>query len=162
MGKPVWEGSLEMRRARVLVVAGLLGAAISGFDAAPAQTPQCSKADFEAVVDEAAGALRDLARQNTPAFQGKLRQLKGKRGWSDDQLVKEAEPLVRDDKIAGFDQQSEEFLLRITSGGQAGSSGGAPDCKLLAELRAVMQSLVETQKAKWAYMFEKIEGELRK
>ena len=99
-----------MRRAWVLVVAGLLGTAISGFDAAPAQTPQCSKADFEAVVDEAAGALRDLARQNTPQFQGKLRQLKGKRGWSDDQLVKEAEPLVRDDKIAGFDQQSEEFL----------------------------------------------------
>jgi hypothetical protein len=151
-----------MRRARVLVVAGLLGTAISGFDAAPAQTPQCSKADFEAVVDEAAGALRDLARQNTPAFQGKLRQLKGKRGWSDDQFVKEAEPLVRDDKIAGFDQKSEDLLLRITSGGQSGAADGPPDCKLVAELRAVMQSLLETQKAKWAYMFEKIEAELRK
>ena len=58
--------------------------------------------------------------------------------------------------------QSEEFLARITSGGQAGSSGEAPDCKLLADLRATMQLLVETQKAKWAYMFEKIEGELRK
>jgi hypothetical protein len=151
-----------MRRARFLLVAGLLGAGISGLGAALAQSPQCGKADFEAVVDEAAGALRDLARQNTPLFQGKLRQLKGKRGWSDDQLVKEAEPLVRDDKIAGFDQKSEEFLLRITSGGQAGASGDQPDCKLLAELRAVMQSLVETQKAKWAYMFEKIEGELRR
>ena len=151
-----------MRRVRFLVVAGLLGAGIAGLGAAIAQAPQCSKADFEAVVDEAASALRDLARQNTPPFQGKLRQLKGKRGWSDDQLVKEAEPLVRDDKIAGFDQQSHEFLLRITSGGQAGLSGGAPDCKLLAELRAVMQSLVDTQKAKWAYMFEKIEGELKK
>ena len=39
---------------------------------------------------------------------------------------------------------------------------GAPDCTLLAELRAVMQSLLETQKAKWAYMFERIEAELRK
>ena len=150
-----------MPRARFLVVAGLLGAGI-GSAAGLAQAPQCSKADFEAVVDEAAGALRDLARQNTPAFQGKLRQLKGKRGWSDDQLVKEAEPLVRDDKIAGFDEKSEEFLLRITSGGQAGAAHSAPDCKLLAELRAVMGSLVETQKAKWAYMFEKIEAELRK
>jgi len=151
-----------MPRAHVLVVAGLLGAAIAGSAAGFAQTPPCSKADFEAVVDEAASALTELTRQNTPPFQGKLRQLKGKRGWSDDQFVKEAEPLVRDDKIAGFDEKSEEFLLRITSGGQAGAADSAPDCKSLAELRAVMGSLVETQKAKWAYMFEKIEAELRK
>ncbi len=114
------------------------------------------------MVDEAAGALRELARQNTPHFQAKLRQLKAKRGWSDDQLLKEAEPLVRDEKIAAFDQKSEDFVARITSGGQAGASGAAPDCTLLAELRTVMGSLVETQKAKWAYMFDKIEGELRK
>lgn len=152
-----------MRQARFWLLAGwLVALGFATATQARAQAPQCSKADFEAVVDEAAGALRDLARQNTPQFQGKLRQLKGKRGWSDDQLVKEAEPLVRDDKIAGFDQQSADFLARITSGGQAGASGAAPDCKLLAELRATMGSLVETQKAKWAYMFEKIEAELGK
>ena len=113
------------------------------------------------MVDEAAGALRDLAQQNTPQFQAKLRQLKTKRGWSDDQFLKEAEPLVRDEKIAGFDQKSEELLLRITGAGQAGASG-APDCTLLVGLRGSMAALVETQKAKWTYMFDKIEGELRK
>jgi hypothetical protein len=148
-------------RAGLLVVAGLL-AGFPGWAVALAQAPACAKADFEVVVDEAAGALRELAQQNTPQFQAKLRQLKVKRGWSDDQFLKEAEPLVRDEKIAAFDQKSEEFLTRITSGGQAGTSAGAPDCKLLAELRATMQTLVETQKAKWAYMFEKIEVELRK
>jgi hypothetical protein len=131
--------------------------------AALAQTPQCSKAEFEAVVDEAAGALRELVSQNTPRFQGRLRDLKAKRGWSDQQFLKEAEPLVRDDTIAGFDRKSEDFLLRITSGGQEGaSSGGAPDCALLAELRAAMRALVETQQAKWVYMFEKVEKELSK
>src|SRR5262245_26421545 len=84
-----------------------------------AQAAQCSKGDFEAVVDEAAASLRDLTKQNTPQFQVKLRQLKDKRAWSNDQFMKEAEPFVRDDKIAGFDQKSEEFLARITSGGQA-------------------------------------------
>jgi hypothetical protein len=150
-----------MRRAHGLVVAGLL-ANLAGASLPLAQTAPCSKGDFEAVVDEAAGALRDLARQNTPQFQGKLRQLKQKRGWSDDQFLKEAEPLVRDDKIAGFDQQSEDFLARITSGGQQGSSAEAPNCALLTELRATMGQLVETQKAKWTYMFEKIESELKK
>lgn len=152
-----------MRRARVVSVAVLLVAlAATGVTRAHAQTSQCSKADFEAVVDEAAGALGALARENTPQFQARLRQLKAKRGWSDDQFLREAEPLVRDEKIAGFDQQSEDFLARITSGGQAGASGAAPDCKLLGELRTIMGSLVETQKAKWAYMFERIEAELRK
>ena len=147
-------------RAGFLVLAALL-VALSGARVALAQAP-CSKTDFEAVVDEAAGALRGLALQNTPQFQAKLRQLKTKRGWSDDQFLKEAEPLVRDEKITGFDEKSAELLARITDAGQAGASGGAPDCTLLVGLRASMAALVETQKAKWAYMFDKIDKELRK
>ena len=161
MGSPTWDGESQGKmRSGFLVLAGLL-VALSGARAALAQAP-CSKADFEAVVDEAGGALRDLALQNTPQFQARLRQLKTKRGWSDDQFLKEAEPLVRDDKIADFDQKSDELLSRITGAGQAGASGGAPDCTLLGSLRASMAALVETQKAKWAYMFDKIERELRK
>jgi len=148
-------------RAGALMVAGLL-LALPAPRPAMAQAPACAKADFEAVVDEAAGALRDLARQNTPQFQGKLRQLKTKRGWSDDRFLLEAEPLVRDEKIADFDRKSEAFLDRITRAGQTGAAGAAPDCALLTELRATMKVLVETQKAKWAYMFDKIEGELHK
>jgi hypothetical protein len=147
-------------RTGILGVAALLAALSSG-GTGLAQAPQCSKADFEGVVDEAAGALRKLGQQNTPPFQGRLRQLKDKRGWSHDQFLKEAAPFVRDDTISGFDQKSEEFLLRITSGGQAGASE-APDCALLAELRATMKVLVETQQAKWAYMFAKIDKELAK
>jgi hypothetical protein len=150
-----------MRWARFLVLAGLV-AASPGAGVALAQAPQCSKADFEAVVDEAAGALRDLARQNTPQFQARLRQLKVKRGWSDEQFLKEAEPLVRDDNIAGFDQRSEALLARITGAGQSASPGGAPDCALLGSLRASMAALIETQKVKWAYMFGRIDGELGK
>jgi hypothetical protein len=161
MGSPTWDGESQGKmRAGFLVLAALL-VALSGARVALAQAP-CSKSDFEAVVDEAGGALRDLALQNTPQFQAKLRQLKTKRGWSDDQFLKEAEPLVRDEKIAGFDGKSEELLSRITGAGQAGASGGTPDCTLLVGLRASMTALVETQKAKWAYMFDKIDGELRK
>jgi hypothetical protein len=148
-------------RAGFLVAAALL-VALPAASGPLAQPAQCSKADFEAVVDEAAGALRDLALQNTPQFQARLRQLKAKRGWSDEQFLKEAEPLVRDEKIAGFDQKSEELLARITGAGQVGASSEAPDCTLLGGLRASMGMLVETQKAKWSYMFDKIDGELRK
>ena len=161
MGSPTWDGESQGKmRAGFLLLAALL-IALSGARAALAQAP-CSKTDFEAVVDEAAGALRGLAQQNTPPFQAKLRKLKTKRGWSDDQFLKEAEPLVRDEKIAEFDDKSADLLARITGAGQSGASGEAPDCTLLAGLRASMAALVETQKAKWTYMFDKIEGELRK
>ena len=140
-------------------VTGLL-LALCGIARRRGRRPPCSKSDFEAVVDEAGASLRDLNRENTPQFQGKLRHLKDKRGWSNDQFMKEAEPFVRDDTIAGFDQKSEEFLGRIMSGGQAQSASAKPDCALLLELRAAMKALVETQRTKWAYMFDKLDKEL--
>jgi hypothetical protein len=146
-------------RAGAWALAALLLAACAGGQAV-AQASACAKADFEAVVNDAGSALRALNRQNTPVFQAKLRALKDKRNWSNDQFLKEAEPFVRDARIVGYDQQSEQLLVRITGGGEAGASVKAPDCALLAELRAALKVLVETQKAKWAYMLDKIEKEL--
>ncbi len=121
---------------------------------------ECAKADFEAVVDDAAAALRDLNLKNKPDFQEKLRQLKDKRGWSHDQFMTEAAPYVRDDKIAVFDQESEQLLNDISSLGQEGADAKTPDCALLHELRARMKVLVDTQQAKWTYMFEKLNAAL--
>jgi hypothetical protein len=121
---------------------------------------ECAKSDFEGVVDDAAAALRDLNLKNKPDFQEKLRQLKDKRGWSHDQFMTEAAPYVRDDKIAVFDQESEQLLNDISSLGQEGADAKTPDCALLHELRARMKVLVDTQTAKWTYMFEKLNAAL--
>ena len=149
-------------RAGVLAVAAMLLALVAAGREASAQTPACAKSDFEAVVNEAGAVLRDLNGQNTPMFQAKLRQLKDKRNWSNDQFLKEAEPFVRDEAIVGYDQKSETLLTRITGGGLTGSPDAAPDCALLTDLRAAMKVLVDTQKAKWTYMFAKLERELAK
>ncbi len=129
--------------------------------AAPGGATQvCAKADFEAVVDDAAGALRDLNMQNKPAFQEKLRQLKDKRGWTHDVFLTEAAPFVRDDKIAVYDQDSERLLADISTLGQEGADAATPDCALLADLKTRMQTLVDTQTAKWTYMFAKLDAAL--
>lgn len=135
--------------------------------ARPSQAPAagtgggvCAKADFEAVVDDAAGALRDLNLQNKPAFQEKLRLLKEKRGWSHDAFLKEAAPFVRDERIAVYDQDSERLLEDISTLGQEGAEAPTPDCALLADLKSRMQTLVDTQTAKWTYMFEKLDTAL--
>lgn len=129
---------------------------------ARADDPACGRTDFEAVVEEAATGLRDLNTENKPKFQDKLRQLKTRKAWSHDQFLREAAPFVRDDKIEEFDTNIEELLNAISTMGQEGAAAKKPDCALLLELRARMKVLVDTQTAKWAYMFGKIDGELAK
>jgi hypothetical protein len=120
----------------------------------------CAKAEFEDVVDAAAAALRDLNNKNRPEFQDKLRQLKDKRGWDNDRFLKEAAPYVKDEQIEVFDEKSNDLLAKISSMGQEGSSAPAPDCSMLSDLKSQMNVLVETQTAKWSYMFEKLAKEL--
>jgi hypothetical protein len=117
---------------------------------------------FEAVVSEAGAALRDLNAQNRPAFQSKLRALKDKRGWSNDQFLREAAPLVQDAKAEEYDRQSADYLAKIESMGAEGAAAREPDCSHLTELRSHMQALVASQKAKWQYLFSKLDQELAK
>lgn len=122
----------------------------------------CEKSEFEAVVSEAANALRDLNQKHKPSYQARLKELKDKRGWSHDQFLKEAAPLVQDTKIAEYDERSAAFLEKIQTVGDEGSSTAKPQCAALTEVRAMMKSLVEAQTAKWSYMFGKIEQELKR
>jgi hypothetical protein len=146
-----------MRRRALAAILVLVASAV-GLPAG-AQTV-CDKADFEAVVDQAAAALRELNAKNKPSFQEKLRQLKAKRGWTHDDFLKLAAPLVQDEKIAEFDQQAADYLDNINSLGSEGAGAATPDCALLREVRSSMTGLVGAQEAKWAYMFAKIDGEL--
>jgi hypothetical protein len=139
----------------LLALAGTRGTALS-------QGAACAKADFEAVVNAAGAALRDLAQENTPQFQAKLRELKDKRSWSNDEFLKQAEPLVRDETIAGYDKKSEELVARIAGGGGRSEADPAPDCTLLTGLQADLKLLVETQQAKWTHMLAKVQRELAK
>lgn len=128
----------------------------------PLQAAECSRADFEGVVGEAAQALRALNLENKPRFQGKLRQLMAKRGWSHDEFLAAAAPIVQDQRIGEYDEKSAGFLSRIEQLGAEGTAADRPDCTRLAEVRQAMTALVAVQKEKWAYMFAKIEGELAK
>jgi hypothetical protein len=149
------------RTVEFAAVAGLL-AVVAGVTPVAGQPASCARADFEAVVDEAAGSLRELNQTNKPNFQDKLRLLKDKRGWSHEQFLQAAAPFVQDEKISEWDQRSADLLSKITAMGQEGSSAKAPDCAMLNELHGHMKALVEAQQAKWTYMFAKIDAELAK
>lgn len=80
----------------------------------------CTRADFEAVVDDAAAALNELNAKHKPTFQEYLRQLKEKNGWDHDTFMKEALPYVRDEQIAKYNQETGDYLARISSLGEEG------------------------------------------
>jgi hypothetical protein len=143
--------------AAIVVMGQLIGSPSAVFAQAA-----CAKTEFEEVVDGAAAALRDLNNKNRPEFQDKLRHLKDKRGWDNDQFLIEAAPLVKDDQIDVFDDKTNDLLAKISSMGQEGATAKTPDCVMLAELKGHMATLVETQTAKWAYMFKKLDDELAK
>jgi hypothetical protein len=130
--------------------------------AVPVHAQKCERADFEAAVSTASMTLREMTNRNTPDFQDKLRSLKEKRGWSTEEFVKAAAPLVADERITEFDQKSAEYLMKINNLGGEGASTSVPDCRLLDALRNNMAELVDTQTKKWAYMFGKLEAEMAK
>lgn len=152
-----------------VVTAGFLaaGSSVSAQDALPEAPPApaaapvtCTKSDFETVVDQSAAALRDLNSQNRPRFQEKLRALRTKMAWTEEQFLQGAVPYVKDNAIDDFDRMTNELLNKIVSMGGEGSASATPDCGLYQQLRGHMDQLVNTQNAKWAYMFQKIDAAL--
>jgi predicted dithiol-disulfide oxidoreductase (DUF899 family) len=142
-------------RWRTGIGVGVLLAALVGGEV---RAQGCSRAEFEAVVDQASAKLRDLVQRNTAEFQGKLRALKAKRGWTHDQFMSEGARFVRDDRIAEYDERSETLLARINSD----SASKTPDCTMLGDLKATMATLIEVQEAKWRHMSSTIDAELAK
>jgi hypothetical protein len=150
---------------------GLLLVGLFAVTATPVLADGCDRAEFETVVAKASETLRDLTAEKKPAYQAKLRGLMEKRGWTFDQFVKEAGPLVADDKVTAYDQTSADLLAKINRMGEAGridapagaapstGPGTGPDCALLKDLRATMAALVATQTEKWAYLFTKLDAE---
>lgn len=159
-------GVLQVGKLGLFVAAALcvaIASAVAQDAPSAAAVPEtCSKSEFESAVDHAAESLRDLNNKNRPEFQGKLRQLKEKRGWNDNQFLKEAEPFVRDEQITIFDGKTNELLASISSLGQEGANAAEPNCNMLGELRGKMQVLIDTQTEKWTYMFKKLDTELTK
>lgn len=155
---------MQARVCAVVVLLALAGVGGEAWAQAPAPpAAACAKTDFEAVVNAAGAALRDLKQQNLPQFQAKLLQLKDKRSWSNDELPKQVETLVRDEKVVGYDKTSEELVARISGGsGQQEADSAAPNCTLLTSLQADLKLLVEAQQAKWSHMLAKVDQELAK
>ncbi|WP_125461687.1 MULTISPECIES: DUF1134 domain-containing protein [Rhodomicrobium] len=137
---------------RLAVFAGALS--LSGLAASGARA--CNAADFGAVVDQTAQALRDLNVNGAQRYQAKLNALRQKHHLSDQEIEQRAESL-QDDKMSDFNREIEMLV------GQMDSLSTTPNdkitCDKLEELKRVRDRLLTVMGQKSGYMLAKADIE---
>lgn len=126
---------------------------------ASAGAAECDGEALGAVIDSAGASLRRINVEGSTGFDKRLRTLQRLKGWSDDELPGKIRPLVQDEEILAADERVNELFGRINALGDE-SSGGAPDCARLAELKAESALLRKTIEKRWTRMYANLDREI--
>lgn len=139
----------------------LIAAAVLFALAAPGASfaETCRKEDFAKAVDEAGESLRAYNAEAAPQLTDKLRQLKTKKGWKDDDYERVALDYLHDARIAGLDQKANDLLAKVDELGTTDDVTNL-DCNRLSELKASSLELLAVMKAKSKYLIGKVDAEL--
>jgi hypothetical protein len=132
-------------------------AMVCAFDGTAAHAQNCTAADFGAVVDQTAQALRDLNGSGSKRFQAKVAALRDKHGLSSADLDARTTGL-HDDKIEEFNREIETHVAQMDVLAQTPNS--KITCEKLEELKRVRDRLLTVMGQKSGYMLAKVEAEL--
>lgn len=119
----------------------------------------CTSADFGAVVDQTAQALRDLNINGAKRFQTKLQTLRQKHGLTEDEIQTRAASL-QDDKMSEFNREIDTLVNQMDVLSQTPSD--KINCAKLDELKRVRDQLLTSMALKSGYMLAKADAELDK
>jgi hypothetical protein len=119
-------------------------------------TPACTADDFAKTVDGVGATLRTFNGEAAPRLQARLKVLKDKNGWGDDDYEDKAIVSLQDQRLETLDGTANELLARIDTLGRV-DAGQPADCTRLEELKTVGIELLAVMKAKSAYLVAKID-----
>jgi hypothetical protein len=135
------------------IAIGALGLALAG----PSAALTCTSADFGAVVDQTARALRDLNVNGSQRFQEKLRFFKDKHKLGEEEIQARAASL-QDDRMDEFNREIEALVGQMDALSQTPNE--RIDCDKLEELKRVRDRLLTVMGQKSGYMLAKADLEL--
>ena len=118
-----------------------------------ARAASCTSEQFAAAVDKSGAQLRAFNSEALPKLQGKLKQLKDKKGWDEEKSL----GAVRDERTAKLDEDAENLIVKIDTLGRPPEKG-EPDCSKLIELEAAGIELLAVMKAKSNYTLAKLDA----
>jgi hypothetical protein len=119
----------------------------------------CTSADFGAVVDQTAQALRDLNINGAKRFQAKLQAVRQKHGLTEDEIQTRAAAL-QDDKMSEFNREIDSLVNQMDVLSQ--TPNDKINCEKLDELKRVRDQLLTIMGQKSGYMLAKADVELDK
>ena len=136
-------------------LASLVLAIVAGASQAVGQP--CTSEAYRKVVDDAGAALRRLHVESQPRIQAGFRQLKEKRGWSEDEHLEKAYELLADERSDALDAKAGELLAKLDRLAEDAPTA-SPDCSRLTELEATAIELQATVRAKTQQLLAKLDG----
>lgn len=144
-----------LRSMRILLAAAVLAVT----PLAVAQAAPCKRSDYDRAINDSGKALRQINSAGMPEIDAKLQALKQKKHWSDEELQAKSQGLLQDARVEELDRQAYELYAKIDAL-SSNDPGPAPDCEILAELKAYVLELSATMKAKATYMGKKLDAAL--
>jgi hypothetical protein len=124
---------------------------------APSSVSACTTADFGAVVDETAQALRDLNASGAERFRAKLKSFQQKHNLSDAEIQTRAAS-IQDGKMSEFNREIETLVAQMDGLSQTPNEN--INCEKLDELKRVRDRLLTVMGQKSGYLLAKADLEL--
>ncbi len=146
----------SMKQSKILPLAAF-ACALALHSLAAARAEACTAADFGAVVDQTAQALRDLNGSGAQRLQAKLQSVRQKQGLSEDEIEARASAL-QDDKMSEFNREIEALVNQMDALSQ--TPNDKITCEKLEELKRVRDRLLTVMGQKSGYMLAKADVEL--
>ena len=119
----------------------------------------CTRAQLGRVIDESDEALRKANQDASPRLMAKLRQLRDRKGWPEEDYEAKAYEYLEDEKVRALDDQAKLLLARVDELSEE-KVNAEPSCARIGDLQAAFSELKATVQAKSAYLIGKIDKEL--
>lgn len=147
-----------MIRLPAATLIGCLALCLSPIAVAQSAGKACTQADLAAVITDMSGKLRKTNVDSQNRLRARLREFAKLKGWSETETEEKGLDLLEDDETRVQDETASHLLAQVDQLGQ--TSGGAPSCKQIDELKAVAAQLLEVTAAKAAHVSAKLDAEL--
>ena len=148
-----------MIRLPAATLIGCLALCLSPLAVAQTAGKACTQADLAAVITDMSGKLRKTNVDSQNRLRTRLREFAKLKGWSETETEEKGLDLLEDDETRVQDETASHLLAQVDQLGQ--TSGGAPSCKQIDELKAVAAQLLEVTAAKAAHVSANLDAEQR-
>ncbi len=125
----------------------------------PSAPKMCAQSDISTTIASMSTKLKKNNQENQARLMARLRELARAKGWTEAETEEKGLDLLEDDETRVQDETSSHLLTQIDQLGQ--TSGTAPTCAKVEELKALSNQLIEVTSAKASHISAKLDTELK-